>query len=197
MTAPGFSQRELDAAARGDERAFVGVFRDLQPVVLRYLGMLARDAAEDLAGETWVHVVRGLHGFEGDPAGFRAWVLTIARHRWVDHVRRTARRPPQLDESAALDLPAARQVEEQVEELFSTEQALEVIGRLPRDQAEVVVLRVVADLDVATTAAVVGKRPGTVRVLMHRGLRRLEKIVGGDAAEGVTQRTGPSVTGES
>jgi RNA polymerase sigma-70 factor (ECF subfamily) len=36
-----------------------------------------------------------------------------------------------------------------------------------------VTLRVVAGLDVGQVAAIVGKRPGTVRVLAHRGLRRL------------------------
>jgi RNA polymerase sigma-70 factor (ECF subfamily) len=197
MTAPGFTARDLAEAARGDEAAFTTVFRELQPVVLRYLRTLAPDAAEDLAGETWVHVVRGLRTFEGAPDAFRAWTLTIARHRWVDHVRRSARQPPQLDESAALDLPASLQVEDQVEEMFSTERALEIIGRLPPDQAEVIVLRVVADLDVRATAAIVGKRPGTVRVLAHRGLRRLEQLVGNDPTRGVTHGSGSSVTGES
>jgi RNA polymerase sigma-70 factor (ECF subfamily) len=44
---------------------------------------------------------------------------------------------------------------------------------LPRDQAEVILLRVVGGFDVAEVAAIVGKRPGNVRVLQHRGLRAL------------------------
>jgi RNA polymerase sigma-70 factor (ECF subfamily) len=35
---------------------------------------------------------------------------------------------------------------------------------------------VVAGLDVAKVAQIVGKRPGTVRVLSHRGLRRLVEL---------------------
>ncbi len=83
----------------------------------------------------------------------------------------------------------------------STEAALDIIGLLPPDQAEVLVLRVVADLDVAATAAVVGKSRGAVRVLAHRGLKRLGSIL--DAAgrqqpvAGVTRRGVPTVTGES
>jgi RNA polymerase sigma-70 factor (ECF subfamily) len=48
---------------------------------------------------------------------------------------------------------------------------------LPPEQAEVVVLRVVGGLSVEETARVVGKRPGTVRVLQHRALRRLSSQV--------------------
>jgi RNA polymerase sigma-70 factor (ECF subfamily) len=48
-----------------------------------------------------------------------------------------------------------------------------MIAALPADQAEVIVLRVIAGLDVAEVAAVTGMRPGTVRVLTHRALRRL------------------------
>lgn len=99
-----------------------------------------------------------------------------------------------------MDLPARRQVEDQVEELFSTEEALALIRRLPPDQAEVLVLRIVADLDVAATAAVVGRRPGTVRVLAHRGLRRLEQMLRPTEVGrpvGVTHADRSSVTGES
>lgn len=58
-------------------------------------------------------------------------------------------------------------------EAFDTEWAVRVIASLPRDQGEAVMLRVVAGLDVAQAAAILGKRPGAVRVAALRGLRRL------------------------
>ena len=54
-----------------------------------------------------------------------------------------------------------------------SEAALAYIARLPPDQAEVVLLRVVAGLDVEEVAAIVGKKAGAVRVLQHRALKRL------------------------
>lgn len=54
-----------------------------------------------------------------------------------------------------------------------TRWALGLIASLPADQAEAVMLRVVAGLDVATTAKVLGKRSGAVRIATMRGLRRL------------------------
>lgn len=199
MSSERFSSRDLRAATRGDEAAFARLFRALQPLVLRYLSALARDAAEDLAAETWVQVVRGLREFRGDEAGFRAWVFTIAHHRYVDHVRRAARQPVLTDELPDDQLAAPVRVEDEVEHLLSTERALALLGRLPVEQAQVLLLRVVAGLDVARTAEVLGRRPGTVRVLAHRGLRRLAQLLDEPAPDAsvVTLSDPSSVTGES
>lgn len=166
----------LAAAVGGDEQAFASLWRDLHPAVLRYLQVVAPGAAEDVASETWLEVVRGLARFTGDEAGFRSWVFTIARHRALDDRRRRARRltvPPSGELAAewqGADDPAEAAVEG-----LSTRAALAVIAQLPHDQAEVVLLRVVAGLGVEQVARIVGKRPGAVRVLAHRGLRRLAK----------------------
>ena len=46
---------------------------------------------------------------------------------------------------------------------------------LPADQAEVVLLRVVGGLSAEETGEVMGKKPGTIRVLQHRALDRLAR----------------------
>jgi RNA polymerase sigma-70 factor, ECF subfamily len=175
----------LEAATRGDEEAFGRLWRDLQPRLLRYFMVAVPAAAEDLASETWLAVVRSLGRFRGNEPAFRAWVFTIARHELLDWRRRAARRPIEdvpvtgLTDMAAMaapDDPAASAMEG-----FSTRAALAMIATLPADQAEAVVLRVVAGLDVDRVAAIMDKRPGTVRVLTHRGLRRLAERLGADA----------------
>lgn len=169
----------LAAAREGDERAFAVLWRDLQPALLRYLRVIAPAVYEDLAAETWLEVARGLERFEGGEPGFRSWVFTVARHRMVDLRRREARQPvipvppdafPERSEADAADAALLA---------ISTREALALIAKLPPDQAEVVALRVVGGLDVAQVAAIVGKRTGSVRVLSHRGLRRLAALVEG------------------
>jgi RNA polymerase sigma-70 factor, ECF subfamily len=175
-------QAALTAAVGGDEQAFAVLWRELQPAVLRYLRVLAPDAAEDLASETWVRVIAGLGRFRGDEHAFRAWLFTVARHRAIDRWRRAARGPTEpvpleaLVDREAPDDPAAEAVD-----AIGTRDAVAMIASLPTDQAEVVLLRVVGGLDVAEVARIVGKRPGTVRVLSHRALRRLAERLGQDA----------------
>ena len=191
--------RLLAAAREGDEGSFVELFRSVQPVLLRYLSTMGGAAAEDIAGDTWLSVVRGLRRFSGDEAGWRAWVFTIAHARLRDAQRRAARGPSTVGVEALDDRPADVDVVAEVEGMFSTESALRLVGQLPREQAEVVLLRHVVGLDVPETARVLGKRPGAVRVAAHRGLRRLAAQLGGEGrgrgVEGGVTGTGrPAVT---
>jgi RNA polymerase sigma-70 factor, ECF subfamily len=181
MIGPGFPT-VLTAAAGGDEDAFGVLWHDLQPRLLRYFKLIAPGAAEDLAAETWVAIVRGIGQFQGDEAPFRAWVFTIARHKARDWWRRAARKPVQeLPETGLAEPPAPDDPAATVLEDASTRAALALIATLPPGQAEAIVLRVVAGLDVNQVAEIMDKRPNTVRVLTHRGLRRLAERLGADA----------------
>ncbi len=57
------------------------------------------------------------------------------------------------------------------------EAARRVVALLPADQADVILLRVVGGMTVEEVATIIGKRPGTVRVLQSRGLKRLQKYL--------------------
>ncbi len=180
----------LGAARGGDEAAFAALWRDLNPPVVRYLRVLAPGWAEDVASETWLEVVRGLHRFDGDEGGFRSWVFAVARARAVDAARHAARRPVvPVPVGLLCDQVGPDDPVQAVIEAASTRAALALIAELPRDQAEVVALRVIAGLGVAQVAGIVGKRPGAVRVLAHRGLRRLATRLADPAARagGVTR----------
>jgi len=169
-------ERVLSAARAGDEQAFAVLWRELNPAVLRYLGVAVPGWADDVASEVWLEVARGLGRFAGGEAGFRGWVFTVARRRAVDAVRHAARRPASPTPGELLaDLPAGDDPAEQAMEALATRDALALVAALPPDQAEVVALRVIAGLDVAQVSEIVGKRPGTVRVLAHRGLRGLAR----------------------
>ena len=169
----------LGAAARGDEEAFGRLWHDLQPRLLRYFRVVSPVAAEDLASETWLGVVRGIDRFEGNEPAFRAWVFTIARHEVLDWRRRAARRPTEdvAGERAGRAGRPGRPGRRRHGGVLDPGRAGEV-ATLPADQAEAIVLRVVAGLGVDRVAAIMGKRPGTVRVLTHRGLRRLAERLG-------------------
>lgn len=177
MTHPSFSAI-LSAARAGDADAFAVLWREIHPPLLRYLQVLARDAAEDIASETWLQVIRGLDRFHGDEAGFRGWVFTVARSKVVDWRRYEGRRPAQpYAEPPVVTLLG--DVADDVIDYLGTQAALKLIAQLPPDQAEIVALRVIAGLDVDDVARIVGKRSGTVRVACHRGLRRLHDLISG------------------
>jgi RNA polymerase sigma-70 factor (ECF subfamily) len=174
---PGFPD-VLAAAQAGDEEAFTQLWLDGNAALLRYLRVIAGEAADDVAADTWVHVVRGLPRFRGDEAAWRAWLFTTARRRTIDHARRRSRHPETaIHDLPASELPASADTADIALEHLSTREAIALLAGLPPLQAEVILLRVVAGLDTESVARLVGRSPGAVRVAAHRGLRRLARTL--------------------
>jgi RNA polymerase sigma-70 factor (ECF subfamily) len=180
----------LEAARQGSHQAIAVLWRELHPRLLRFLRGLDPAAAEDVEAETWFVAARDLADFDGDERQFRAWMFTIARNRLIDWRRYEARRPSVAVTPEALDRPADDDPAATALDAVGAEAAMALVRAcLPREQAEVILLRVVGGLEVAEVAAIVGKRSGTVRVLQHRGLRQLADQITRGAVErrGVTE----------
>jgi RNA polymerase sigma-70 factor (ECF subfamily) len=175
----------LAAARAGDPEAITTLYRHLQPRLLRILRVDVGDAADDVASQAWLEVVGALRRFEGDLDGFRALLFTIARRRVADHRRTQRRRPATPTEPATLHdhVEAPDDIEHWVLSHLAADDAIaRIVSILPRDQAEVVLLRIVADLPVEHVAEVLGRAPGTIRVQQHRALKRLATALGGNAS---------------
>jgi RNA polymerase sigma-70 factor (ECF subfamily) len=165
------------AARRGDNDGLAALWATYQPALLRYLRGRSCTAPDDVASHVWIDAARGLRRFDGDEAEFRAWLFTIAHRRYVDGVR-AARRRADGEARVAAMAPASGATEPESDALA---RALALVRRLPPDIAEAVLLRIVVDLGVAAVAAIMGKREGNVRMLVHRGLHRLSSILAASA----------------
>ena len=164
----------LAAAQKGDERAVTLLYRDLHPRLSRYLGSREPRASEDLEGEVWLAVAQGIARFSGGEESFRAWVFSIARRRLADYRRTGARRATIPVPNEELDRPSDEDPERIVLEDLSSSAAVGfVVANLSSDQAEIILLRVIGGLTVEQVAELLDKRPGTIRVMQHRALRRL------------------------
>ncbi len=165
----------LAAAQAGAEWAFAALYREANPRLMRYFASRARDEAQDLAAETWMAVARQIGSFEGAEDDFRRWLFTIAHHQLVGHWRSAGRRRDgPVPDSELSDLAGTADPSEDVVGALSAQEAVErIAAALSPEQAEIVLLRVLAGLTVEEVAQVVGKRPGAVRVAQHRALKKL------------------------
>jgi RNA polymerase sigma-70 factor, ECF subfamily len=169
----------LEAARAGAEWAWTVIYRDLSPPVLGYIRARGAPDAEDLLGEVFVQLVRGLPTFEGEERAFRAWVFTIADHRLIDDRRLRTRRPvePVVPEVLEARGPTGDAEEEGLEAVARGD-VRELIGELTPDQERVLLLRILGDLSIDEIARVLGKRPGAVKALQRRGLAAIQEKVG-------------------
>lgn len=166
----------LVAAQTGAPWALQLLYEDLSPVVAGYLRLQGLGDVEDHASEVFLGVFRNLAAFRGDEAAFRSWVFTIAYRRIVDERRRRGRRPDPQPLVADDDLPGGDVEAEALASLGGT-WVREALAELTDEQRQVVVLRILAGLSAEEVGAVIGKRPGAVRVLQHRAVERLRRAL--------------------
>ena len=166
----------LDEARRGQEWGVVVLFRAFNPGLVRFLRHHVRGFEEDVASEVWVSAARLLPRFRGTRWAFRALLFTLARRRTVDHYRRKARQPSLVELGEVNEPVDGADLETAVVADLSAQEAIEALVKgLPTTQAEVVLLRVVGELSVDEVAEMLGRSPGSVRVIQHRALQRLAR----------------------
>ena len=167
------------AARAGDRAAFGQLWVELSPRVAAYLRSHGVGDAEDVTSEVFLAVFRQMGRFEGGGAAFRALVFTVAHRRQVDWHRHRVRRGPWVPWDDAGHDQAAPSAESAALAVLGDEWVVELLATLTPDQRAVLALRVVADLSLEETAAVLGKDVGSVKSLQHRALARLRKELSG------------------
>jgi RNA polymerase sigma-70 factor (sigma-E family) len=122
-----------------------------------------RDLAEDLVAEAFTRAWRAWPKLRQHPAP-RAWVVRTALNTRISWWRRTRR-------ETTLDSQDEREATSPHPGLDSS--LVAALRRLPVRQREVIALRLLLDLDIATTAQILGIPAGTVSSHLHRGLATL------------------------
>ncbi len=169
----------LARARRGSPEAFAELYQHLVRPVAGYLRSKGVLDVEDVTSDVFLAVFSGIASFDGDGDHFRSWVFTIAHRRSVDYWRRSGRTPPTEPLEPTDDGGFSPSAEALALESIGEQQALALLDTLSPDQREVLLLRIIGDLTVDQVAEVVGKSPGAVKALQHRGLARLRRSIKG------------------
>jgi RNA polymerase sigma-70 factor (ECF subfamily) len=173
----------MEGARKGDRQAITALYLDASPVLLKYLRAREPQEAEDLCSEIWMQLARQLPRFEGNESQWWGFVFLVARRCLNDYWKRRRRRrtDPVAPESLA-DRPDLADVEASALQSVATDQAVAfVTSSLTPEQADVILLRVVAGLDAEEVGLAIGKRAASVRVIQHRALRRLANCLSSGA----------------
>jgi RNA polymerase sigma-70 factor (ECF subfamily) len=175
----------LEAARCGDEAAWRYLHASLASALLAYARAHGATEPEDVVGEVFASVARGLPGFRGNEEAFRGWVFLVARHRIIDERRRRGRRP--VDPRPPDELPTMPAPVDTAQEALGaleSQRLRRLLERLTPDQRDVLLLRVVADRSVEDTARIMGRRSGAVKQLQARALAALRRAIEEEAVTG-------------
>jgi RNA polymerase sigma factor (sigma-70 family) len=130
-----------------------------------------RFVAEDLAGETFERALKLWHRYDPARGSARTWLCQVARTVALDHFRSERRRVRREELASVPDRFDERLVEGLSPELESAMQ------RLSAGEREVIVLRVVLDLDAGNAAHVLGISATNCTTRLNRALKKLEEAL--------------------
>jgi RNA polymerase sigma-70 factor, ECF subfamily len=152
---------------RGDEDAFVALYRRHRADVLRFCRGMTRSAsfAEDVTQEVFLNLLESAHRFAPARGSLRAWLLGCARHLLLERWRyesRLTHTPPDEGCIVASDGEYDFAIRQRLERLHRAIVALAPAYR------EALVLCELGELSYAEAAAAIGCPIGTVRSRLHR-----------------------------
>jgi RNA polymerase sigma-70 factor (ECF subfamily) len=183
------SEQALIERAKEDPQAFGDLFDRYYPLIFAYV--LRRvgkwNDAQDITSEVFLKALKGLWRFRWQGIAFSAWLYRIATNEVGIYFRRAGRAPlslNQLIEQSGFE-PASRddliaeklEVERQFERHRDFLIASSNIVTLPMKYQHVITLRFFEHKSVKEIAEILGKKDGTVKSLLSRGLQRLRKLM--------------------
>ncbi|MBA4190829.1 MAG: hypothetical protein C0467_22815 [Planctomycetaceae bacterium] len=184
----------VNRARSGDRPSFEELVRRTSRLVYArlYLDTGCADRAEDLLQETFLLAFRAIPKLT-DPAGFRTWLLSIAHNVLIDDARRSSRlkrlKPPPSDRPIS-ELPSAGPSPDEVAEHSEMRQrVLAVLRSLPEEYRLPLTLRYITGADAEVISQQLGLTNGSLRGLLHRGLKMLRERLPADLApSGIGER---------
>jgi RNA polymerase sigma-70 factor (ECF subfamily) len=174
-------ERLLVERAIGRDAEAFGELYDMHVVrVYRHIYYLVNSVseAEDLTAQTFLQAWEAVDRYEDRGVPFASWLLRIAHNLAISHLR--SRREGNQLHDGLMDQDSLRNPEKVTERQADEERVRQAILRLGHEQRQVIILRFVEDLEYREVAEIVGKSVAAVRVIQHRALCTLRKLMKAD-----------------
>ncbi|RDC60764.1 hypothetical protein HME9302_01980 [Alteripontixanthobacter maritimus] len=163
--------RLMAASQQGDRNAYTVLLEEAQRWLTRYFRRkLPPQQVDDLVQDVLIAVHQKRATWDSSRA-FLPWLAAIARYRWIDHLRKVYR-----VETRSLDgnEPETESDEDSVIARLSLDRLFE---NLPIAQAEAIEMVKVEGLSIREASQRSGQGESLIKVNIHRGLKKLAKIV--------------------
>ena len=167
----------VDRAIEGDASAFGGLYDMYVDRVYRHIFYRTGNTsdAEDITQQTFIKAWKAIGQYKRTDIPFLAWLIKISHNLVIDFYRSGKNKlSVNIDD---IDIVSDSNPVQLAESRYNRQQIRQAIGKLKGEQQQVILMRFIEDFSYTEIAATLGKSEGTVRVILHRGLVELRKII--------------------
>jgi len=172
----------MAATQAGDRHAYARLLREIAPMVraLARRRLAEPDAVEDVVQDTLLTLHRVRHTYEpGRP--FTPWLAAIAQRRALDALRRRGRvNAREVHDAAGYETFPDPRANKEAEDGLALQSAAGLIETLPPQQRQALELVKVHEMTLIEAAAASGQSVASLKVNVHRAIKRLRKLAGRD-----------------
>jgi len=171
-------QKLVKKAQNGEVKAFGSLYDHYLPKIYRFvlLKVSHREEAEDLTHQAFLRAWENIEQYDFRGYSFGSWLYRIARNITVDYYR-GARVEVSVEDISEVYLSKDNSLEEDVERSMEWQELAKSIKKLKEIEQDVIIMRFVEDLPLKDTAKAVGKSEGAVKVIQHRAIKNLKKLI--------------------
>ena len=178
----GQSEEELVKRAQHNREAFGELYEIHYQRIFNYA--LKRTASVqlslDITSVTFLKAMNQINKYRWRDIPFAAWLYRIASNELNDHYRKEGRRNISIDQISDLadTTDYADEVNQAEEELSKHEEFLllhKKIAELPSMYQEVITLKYFEKKKIKDMVNILGKKEGTIKSLLHRGIEKLRE----------------------
>jgi RNA polymerase sigma-70 factor (ECF subfamily) len=167
----------IERARHSDPDAWEALYTGAYPALISFARrrLMRLDMADDAVSETFERAYSKIDSFRWRDGGFNAWLYTILRNVVKEMTRKHWREVGDAQLAGIEDSSP-----EPLFRVLHDEEAAAVraaFAQLRPDEQELLELRVLGRLDSHETAALLGKKPGAVRMAQSRALERLRALM--------------------
>lgn len=176
-----FNKEELDLikkAQKGEADSFAALYdKYLNPIYrFIFLKVTLRQEAEDICQQVFLNAWKNINNFVPRQP-FSSWLYRIARNAVIDHWRAKkivfTLENPNIQENLRIDFNPAFFLDKEIQ----IKKVWEALNQLNQDQQDVIIMRFIEDLSHQEIAKVIDKTEGAVKVIQHRAIKSLKKIL--------------------
>ena len=162
-------------AKQGDEDAFGDLYSAYFEKIFRFVFFRVshKEVAEDITEDVFIKAWQKISTVRAE--AFGGWLYQIARNRIIDHYRKDRSTVDLVEVENILEAPD--DLADSANQAMNQELFIQLLRKLSPEQQVVVKLKFLEDLDNSEISDLIAKSEGSIRVIQHRAVQKLQQLL--------------------